>query len=1311
MKHLFAPFFIFGCIASVCLAAVTTAHGATLAIDSLSGAVTQNEINSFITYIQAQTPPPTPWGALNGTGHNDWADGTGGRDLEAMGEMYEVSSNVTILNVMVSWSDYCTSQRNDLMSAANGGQRVMWTGLIDKVWCPNWPTDMTDNQYLYCGCETEDVIGHLAFCAKLILQNQALWNVTVPDGNPFGYGATYYQRATNYLAKCDEANDEYFLKWFIQPGTSLIVAPTNAAWTSLNENVNANNRQMMFTSGFQRLAEAHEILGDNSARVAQYDAIVKASVNQCLTGMVNFHPYTTNGQAVYDWGYYPTKSAPEATEIHAEYDMIGVWRAFNRPLYGFTLPPLIPFANTMVDVIYLGTNTFALNVDGSGGIQGTIYSGWILPADWNPQVYTTVAGAALAKGWYKSSADIDAGILLMKNRRFLEFSLTPSPAKQIVQAGAGTSFSVAVAPLGGFTNSVSLSLSGLPAGVTGGFSPASVNLAALSLATTNVTLSLSTSGATPTGTYTVNLIGTSGGVSRTNIVSLIVGNYSVSVSPPSQTVSAGTAVSYTVSVATNSGFSGSVALGVSGLPANTSAAFSPASLSGAGNSTLTLTTSNSTPAGNYVITIAGTNGSVVANTTASLVIVGATPVWTGGSSSDNNWSDAANWGGTTLAPSNTLIFNGVTRLNNTNDTAAGTVYSNIVFSPGAGAFVLNGHATTLGGNITNNSANPQTINFGLNFNGNFTFNGASNLLTIGGGLTNQISGSAFTTLNFAGSGQLVNLFGDTISPGGTNVILVNDPAANWTLLDNASSRSITVPWVFEVNQGIFNYGAASSAPVLTSTAPNKVPSDHLVGTVLGATGTFNMISGTLTTSGRFDTATSGNSTGVINQSGGTFNMGSQFQGANGSNPGEVSIVNVLGGTMNINSGTGPFFVASRGTGTLTVGGDGVVNCGTLDISRNADGSGGVSSAGTVNLDGGSLMVTSVTNLSANQQTGGTPTAAFNFNGGTLVAKAGAPAGFFQGCTVAPVTPITIMIQENGAFIDDGGNAISILEPLQHDSSVDPDLDGGLTKLNTGTLTLTTPSTYNGETLVNAGTLALSGAASIENSTTIAVNAGAILDASVRSDAALTLTSGQMLTGNGTVKGNVVVGNGAMLAPGGSLNNLTFQNNLTLNGGSMTVMELSKSPTTNDSAQVAGTVTFAGTLMLTNASSNAFAAGDSFRLFNAASYTGTFTNVTPAVPQPGLQWDTTSLTLNGTLKIAVAPQPVIAGVSVAGANLVLSGTNGPSGETFWVLGSTDLTQPLSNWTILSTNAFDNSGSFILTNPAGAGGQSFFILQLQ
>src|ERR1019366_469185 len=129
-----------------------------------------------------------------------------------------------------------------------------------------------------------------------------------------------------------------------------------------------------------------------------------------------------------------------------------------------------------------------------------------------------------------------------------------------------------------------------------------------------------------------------------------------------------------------------------------------------------------------------------------------------------------------------------------------------------------------------------------------------------------------------------------------------------------------------------------------------------------------------------------------------------------------------------------FYVASRGTGTLTVSSNGAISCGRLDISRNAAGN-TVSSAGTVNLDGGTLSVTSVTNISANQQTGGSPAATFNFNGGTLIAKPGAASIFFQGSTVTPVTPIKNFVKLGGAIIGDGGNAITVAEPLQHDATL------------------------------------------------------------------------------------------------------------------------------------------------------------------------------------------------------------------------------------------------------------------------------------
>lgn len=1284
------------------------AQGASMAIDSLSGPVTQNEITQFKAYMATQIPPPTPFGIASGTNgdHNEWADGNGGNALEAMGLMYEISGDTAILTNLVGWTDYCVSQRNDLMSVVNGGQRVMWTGKIDKVWVPNETNSASSG---YAGGENGDTTAHIAYCALLILQRPSLWNVTVPDGNPYGYGVTYFQRATNYVHKCDEGHDEY--DYIFYTSTNTIRNPSN--WPSGFHTMEANNIQMMLLGYLERLAQCHEILGDDPARVARYDTIVKTAATECVNGMAGYHPGTTNGYPVYAWGYYPwSVYASEMESVgHAAYDMVGVYRAFNRSSYGFLKSTVMPFANAEVYVMNVATNTFSGSVNGSGTTQNYMQAQWLLLSDWNPAVYTVTAEADYASGRYKSTTLMDATILWIKNRRYQQFSLTPSPASQTIGVGGATNFTVAVAPLAGFTNAVGLTVSGLPAGTTGIFSATPVNLATLNSASTNVTFSITTSGSTPAGTYPLTITGTNGAVAQVTNVTLVVGNFSLSASPTSQTLSAGIGTTYTVTVATNGGYSGSISFGIGGLPANVTASFNPTSLNGAGSSTLSVATTSNATSGNYTLTVYGTNGTVVANTAVNLTIVGVTPVWTGGSSSDSYWSDATNWGGNGITAGAPLIFSGTARLNNTNDTAAATTYSNIVFNPGAGAFSLNGNSITAGGNTTNDSANVQTVNLGLNFSSSFTFDGASSPLLIGGGLTNRVGATGATTLVLAGSGQLADLFNSAITPGGTNILLVNDPAANWTLVDNASSASITAPWLFEVNNGTFNYGTASSAPTLSSTTVHNGPSDNQVGTVTGATSTFNMVNGTLTTGARFNTATAANSIGIVNQSGGTWNIGEQVQGANGSNPGEVSLISVSGGTMNIGGGGGPFYVASRGTGTLTVSGTGVVNCGRLDISRNANGN-SVSSVGTVNLSGGTLLVTAITNISANFQTNGNPTATFNFDGGTLVAKAGAAVGFFQGCTVTPVTPITAIVQEGGAVIDDGGQSIGILEPLQHDSTLGSDLDGGLTKLDTGTLTLTAVSTYNGDTVISAGALALSGSASISDSDSIAVASGATLDASVSTGGTLTLATGQTLTGSGTVKGNVIVADGATLAPGGSLSTLTLNDNVTLNGGSTTVFGVSKSPTTNDFAQVAGSLTLGGTIAITNVGATLYAAGDTFRLFSAGSYSGAFTNIQPTIPDVNLAWNTNGLG-SGVVSIVSSPTPPpgISAISFDGTNVMLSATNGVPGWACYVLNSANLSLPLAQWQCIATNNFDQNGNVNFTNPpATSGSQQFFILQL-
>src|SRR5579862_2773112 len=372
-------------------------HAASMAIDSLSGPVTQNEINQFKAYMATQIPPPTPFGLPGGTNgdHNEWADGNGGNALEAMGLMYEISGDITILTNLIGWTDYCVSQRNDLLSAANGGQRVMWTGKIDKVWVPNETNSASAG---YAGGENGDTKAHIAYCALLILQNPSLWNLTVPDGNPYGYGVTYFQRATNYIHKCDEGHDEY--DYIFYTSTNTIRNPNN--WPSGFHTMEANNIQMMLLGYLERLAQCHEILGDDPARVSTYDTIVKTAAGECINGMAGCHPGTTNGYPVYASGYYPWSVYPSQVESvgHAAYDMVGVYRAFNRSSYGFLKSTVTPFANAEVYVMNVATNTFSVNVNASGTTQNYMQAQWLLLSDWNPAVYTVTAQADYASGRY-----------------------------------------------------------------------------------------------------------------------------------------------------------------------------------------------------------------------------------------------------------------------------------------------------------------------------------------------------------------------------------------------------------------------------------------------------------------------------------------------------------------------------------------------------------------------------------------------------------------------------------------------------------------------------------------------------------------------------------------------------------------------------------------------------------------------------------------------------------------------------------------------------------------------------------------------
>lgn len=153
---------------------------------------------------------------------------------------------------------------------------------------------------------------------------------------------------------------------------------------------------------------------------------------------------------------------------------------------------------------------------------------------------------------------------------------------------------------------------------------------------------------------------------------------------------------------------------------------------------------------------------------------------------------------------------------------------------------------------------------------------------------------------------------------------------------------------------------------------------------------------------------------------------------------------------------------------------------------------------------------------------------------------------------------------------------------------------GLTKVGTGTLTLSGVNTNTGTVTVSGGTLALSGSGSFGNAARIIVGSGATFDVT-GSGGTLALNSGQTLGGSGTVNGNVTSSAGSTIAPGSSVGTLTVANDITLAGGMTMELNRTLSPNSDRLVSTSGTITGGGTLTTTNIGP-ALQVGNTFQLF-------------------------------------------------------------------------------------------------------------------
>jgi autotransporter-associated beta strand protein len=247
----------------------------------------------------------------------------------------------------------------------------------------------------------------------------------------------------------------------------------------------------------------------------------------------------------------------------------------------------------------------------------------------------------------------------------------------------------------------------------------------------------------------------------------------------------------------------------------------------------------------------------------------------------------------------------------------------------------------------------------------------------------------------------------------------------------------------------------------------------------------------------------------------------------------------------------------------------------------------------------------------------------------------------------------------------------------------------------GLVEFTGVNTYGGNTTVNGGTLEVANANFSTNSTVTVTN-GATLQLNF---AGVNVVNALVLNGVSKPPGTFNSGNTTYITGSGSLQ-------VVVTTPPPPVARFSGSPT---NIFVSQTVTFtdASTGSITNWVWN-FGDGNSVTNSSNASVNHIY-NATNTY--------TVSLTVNGTggsslatsnNYIVVKPKVAIGKPVLSGGSLILSGVNGPAGQQYRILTSTNVALPLVSWTPVYTNMFNSDGSFGYTNTPLTGKAGFLIL---
>jgi len=492
---------------------------------------------------------------------------------------------------------------------------------------------------------------------------------------------------------------------------------------------------------------------------------------------------------------------------------------------------------------------------------------------------------------------------------------------------------------------------------------------------------------------------------------------------------------------------------------------------------------------------------------------------------------------------------------------AGTVEIQTPANYAGGTRVYEGTLLLTGpGNVASNTLSV----FGGKFSGSV---GAVNYAptTIFAGATNSIAIAAVngqyrsaSNLTFSANSRIEFVYSNGISPSATFAPLVVTNSG--TVLSLSNSVFVDVLGALPAGQfPLIKYGAlgangfaaltlANHQPHVSAYLSNNIANSSIDLVVTGSTGPIKWAAGSDVWD--LSTANWADSTGAST----TYQESGSYGDA-------VVFEDTLSGaspiTVTLNTRVFPSSITVSASKDYTLSGNGGIN-GAASLVK--QGRGVLTLAVTNTFSGGLYINGGVIGFStlANLGAGG-----ISFGGGTLQYAAG---------TLDDVSSNKLTFNAGGATFDTGGNNVTFSQPVGNGGI------GGLTKIGSGTLTLSGTNLYPGSTIIGAGTLQLNSSAYVSNSSAIYIGSGAVFDAATYAGG-LTLGAGQTLAGFGSVLGDVTLPAGTQLSPGtnGAFGSLNLNNSLTVSGGGI---DLDISTTSSDALIVNSNLTLAsGTLAL------------------------------------------------------------------------------------------------------------------------------------